>query len=108
MYTIKLMNEIWHGPIWVYGPDGISFYENPSPIGDDPILCELNNRAMEMYDNYYEFDSHDVACWFNHEQEKADKDIMLDIINKIKARLDEINDGSFVVEDYVTEHLKNL
>ncbi|MBO7393012.1 MAG: RNA helicase [Abditibacteriota bacterium] len=107
MKTVKLMNEFLHGPIWIIDDEGWITDDLPL-VNDDPVLKELNERAMEMYDNYYEFDSHDVACWFNHEQEKADKDIMLDIINKIKARLDEINDGSFVVEDYVTEHLKNL
>ena len=107
MKTVKLMNEFLHGPIWIIDDEGWITDDLPL-VNDDPVLKEMNERAMEMYDNYYEFDSHDVACWFNHEQEKADKDIMLDIINKIKARLDEINDGSFVVEDYVTEHLKNL
>ena len=107
MKTVKLMNEFLHGPIWIIDDEGWITDDLPL-VNDDPVLKELNERAMEMYDNYYEFDSHDVACWFNNEQEKADKDIMLDIINKIKARLDEINDGSFVVEDYVTEHLKNL
>ena len=107
MKTVKLMNEFLHGPIWIIDDEGWITDDLPL-VNDDPVLKELNERAMEMYDNYYEFDSHDVACWFNHEQEKAYKDIMLDIINKIKARLDEINDGSFVVEDYVTEHLKNL
>ncbi len=107
METVRLMNEFLHGPIWIIDDEGWITDDLPL-VNDDPVLKELNERAMEMYDNYYEFDSHDVACWFNHEQEKADKDIMLDIINKIKARLDEINDGSFVVEDYVTEHLKNL
>ena len=107
MKTVKLMNEFLHGPIWIIDDEGWITDDLPL-VNDDPVLKELNERAMEMYDNYYEFDSHDVACWFNHEQEKADKDIMLDIINKIKARLDEINDGSFVVEDCVTKHLKNL
>ncbi len=61
-----------------------------------------------MFDSYYEFDSHDEPCWFNHEKEKAEKDTMLELISKIKARLNEINDGSFTVEDLETERLKNL
>lgn len=57
---------------------------------------------------YYEFNTHDVPCWFNHEKEKTEKDIMLDLIAQIVARLNEINDGSFVVEDLETERLKAL
>ena len=33
---------------------------------------------------------------------------MLELIQKIKNRLSEINDGSFIVEDYETERLEKL
>ena len=68
----------------------------------------LNDKAMELFSGYYEFDSHDVPCWFNSEKEKAEKDIMLNLISQIKNRLQEINDGSFVIEDLETERLNNL
>ena len=61
-----------------------------------------------MFDGYYEFDTHDVPCWFDHEKEKAEKEIMLDLITQIVARLNEINDGSFVVEDLESERLRSL
>lgn len=61
-----------------------------------------------MYDSYFEFDSYASPCWFNEELEEKNKDKMLFLINKIKQRLDEINNGSFVVEDYETEHLQSL
>lgn len=54
------------------------------------------------------FDSHNEPCWYNHEKEKAEKDVMIELISKIKSRLNEINDGSFVVEDLETERLKKL
>ncbi len=107
MYTIKLMNEYLHGPIWVYHPDGISVWKYPL-IHDDRILMELNEQASDLFSAYYEFDSHDMPCWFNHEKEKAEKDIMLDLIAKIVVRLNEINDGSFVIEDLESERLKAL
>lgn len=107
MYTVKIMNEYLHGPIWVYNSNGISVWKYPL-ISDDPLLKVLNNKAMELFSGYYEFDSHDVPCWFNSEKEKAEKNIMLDLISQIKERLEEINDGSFVVEDLETERLNNL
>lgn len=107
MYTVKIMNEYLHGPIWVYNSNGISVWKYPL-ISDDPLLKVLNNKAMELFSSYYEFDSHDMPCWFNHEKEKAEKNIMLDLISQIKERLEEINDGSFVVEDLETERLNNL
>lgn len=107
MYTIRLMNEYLHGPIWVLSSDGIPVWDPPL-IRNDATLKELNDAAMKMFSNYYEFDSHGVACWFNHEKQKAEKEQMLSLIQKIRTRLDEINDGSFTVEDCVSEELKQL
>lgn len=107
MYTVKIVHEYIHGPIWVYGSDGISVWEYPL-IHNDTVLAKLNEQAADMYDGYFEFDSHDAPCWFNHEKEKAEKEIMLDLITQIVARLNEINDGSFVIEDLETERLKAL
>lgn len=61
-----------------------------------------------MYDEYYEFDSNNLPCRFNSEKEKSEKRVMLDIISKIIARLNEINDGTFIIEDSETERLNNL
>ena len=107
MYTVKIMNEYLHGPIWVYNSNGISVWKYPL-ISDDPLLKVLNDKAMELFSGYYEFDSHDAPCWFNSEKEKLERTTMLDLISQIKERLEEINDGSFVVEDLETERLNNL
>ena len=107
MYTVKIMNEFMHSPVWVYNSDGIALWKYP-PIDDDPVISALSTRAEEMFTSYYEFDSHDMPCWFNEEREKNEKHIMLDIITKIIARLNEINGGSFVIEDYETERLSEL
>ena len=107
MYKIRLMNEFLHGPIWVLNSDDISAWKYPL-IEHDTVLSELNQTARQLFDSYYEFDSHDGPCWFNHEKEKAEKNTMIELISLIKKRLGEINDGSFVVEDLETERLKNL
>lgn len=91
----------------VYNTDGIVIHK-PSLISDDAVLNDLNNRAMLMYSSYYDFDVDNQACVFDYEQEKKDAPIMLDIIEKIHKRLDEINDGSFKIEDYETERLIDL
>ena len=59
MYTVKIVHEYIHGPIWVYGPDGISVWEYPL-IHNDTVLAKLNEQAADMYDGYFEFDSRDV------------------------------------------------
>ena len=39
---------------------------------------------------------------------EEEKTIMLNLISQIKARLEKINDGSFVIENLETEKLVNL
>ena len=100
--------DFLQGPIW------ISDFETGEPltgieiIDTDPIIKNLNHTISHIYTSYYEFDSHDMPCWFNYEKEKADKCKMLDLITRLINRLNEINDGSFVIEDRVTEGLKKL
>lgn len=106
MVVIKIMNEFLHSPIWTY-EDGI-VTDDLEIIENDEILQNLSEQASDMFADYYEFDSHDQPCWFNSEKERAEKDIMLDLISHIKARLNEINDGSFVIEDLETKRLKAL
>ena len=107
MYTVKIMNEYLHGPVWVYNEDGIVVRTFPI-IYDDPVIRKLNEQAEQMFSSYFEFDSHNEACWFNREKEREDKIVMLDIIETILSRLDFINDGSFVVKDYETDRLRSL
>ena len=106
MFTVKIMNEFIHSPLWIYDEDGI--IDEPKFIANDAKLQNLCNRAEDMFSSYYEFDSHDKPCWFNYEKERAEKNIMIELISCIKERLSEINDGSFVVEDEETERLKKL
>ena len=106
MIVIKIMNEFLHSPIWTYEDDFIT--DDYPIISDDTQLQELSKQIEELFSSYYEFDSHDQPCWFNHEKEKADKELMLELISKLVARLNEINDGSFIIEDTETPRLMEL
>ena len=100
MYTVKLMNEYIHGPLWVYGNEAC---ETGYPLIDsDNILQNLNEEAATLYDSFYDFDVGDEPCVFDDEGYKAAFPKMKELIEKIKQRLNEINDGSFTVEDYIT------
>ena len=106
MYKIKIMNEFMHGAIWVCDEEGISI--NYELIDNDIELQELNKKTEELFDSYYEFDSHEQPVWFNEELEKKTSREMLDLIIKIKNRLSEIDDGSFIIEDTESERLIKL
>ena len=106
--TIKIMLDYLQGPIWMSDSETGEPITGIEIIDTDPLIKELNLKCSELYNGYFEFDSHDQPCWFNHEKEKAEKNIMLDLISQIKKRLEEINDGSFIIEDLETDRLSNL
>ena len=108
MITIKIMNEFLHGPVWTCEEEtGIETDALPL-VHEDPIVASLNQEIGKLFDSYYEFNSHDQACWFNEEKEKADKPRMLELLRKLNARINELNDGSFVVDDQETPRLEAL
>ena len=99
---------------FLQGPIRISDVETGQPmtgidiIDNDEKLRKINYEISTLYSSYYEFDSHDQACWFNEEQEKKDKEKMISLLKQLIDRLNELNDGSFLVEDYETERLEKL
>lgn len=103
---IKLMTEFLHGPIWIYDEEG--FVDSLSLVEEDFIIKELDKEMADMYSSYYEFDSHNEACWFDKEKQIEDKPKMLELLSKLKVRLNEINDGSFEIEDLITPEYDNL
>ena len=101
--TIKL--DYLQGPIWISDMETGEPLTGINLIDDDVILCDLNHKVAQLYNSYYEFDSHNQACWFNAEKEAAERRVMLDLISQLLARLEEVNDGSFEVRDYVSSQL---
>ena len=88
--------------------DGYRLEGSIPSIDNDAALQTLDDQICELYSSYYEFDSHDQACWFNEEQEKADKPLMLELLGKLNARIAELKDGSFVVDDRETPRVEAL
>ena len=97
MYTIRLANEFLHGPIWVYDEQG--FIRGNFPLVTDAAeLNRLNSEAAELHDSFYSDDCRD----YDEAGYKAAYPKMKEIINKIIKRLNEINDGSFTIDDKVS------
>lgn len=105
---VKLKLDYLQGPIWMSDVETGQPWTGIDIIDNDEKIRELNWKISDMFDNYYEFDSHDMPCYFNWELQKKEKPIMLSLIKQLNDRLAEINDGSFVVEDYLTDYYKNL
>ncbi len=108
MKTLKISLDFLAGPLWEDEfIDGETRTSIPG-IDNDAALQVLDDQICELYLSYYEFDLHDQACWFNEEQEKTDKPLMLELLGKLNARIAELNDGSFVVDDQETPRVEAL
>lgn len=108
MKTLMISLDFLAGPLWKDEfIDGEACTGIPA-IDNDEALQALDDQICELHSSYYEFDSHDQACWFNEEQEKADKPIMLELLGRLNARIAELNDGSFVVDDRETPRVEAL
>ena len=105
---IKIQLDYNQGPIWISDVETGQPITGVDIIDNDEKLRKINFEISTLYSSYYEFDSHDQACWFNEEQEKKDKEKMLSLLKRLVDRLNELNDGSFIVEDYETERLEKL
>ena len=106
--VVELMLDYLEGPIWISDVLTGKPLTGIDVIDKDEEIRKLNYEISNMYSSYYEFDSHDQGCWFNAGQEKKDKYKMLELLKKLNDRLDEINDGTYVVDDRLTEYYKKL
>lgn len=97
MYTIKLMNDIFHGPLWVY--DGGGFISDEyQPVTDDEEIRSLCSRLGFLTASFTSEDLHD----FDEAGYKAAHPEVKQLVSAIIHRLNEINDGSFTIEDYIS------
>lgn len=105
---VKLMFDYLQGPIWISDVETGQPLTGVDIVDDDKVLPKLNLRCSELYSECYEFDTGNQPCIFNKEIAKKNKKEILELLVKIKARLKEINDGSFYVEDLATQEIEEF
>lgn len=105
---VRIQLDYQQGPIWISDITTGEPMTGIAVVDADPMLRDLNFRAAQLFNSYYAFDVHGVPCWFDQEKEKKDKEEMLTLIRQIILRLQEINDGSFDVEDLETKRILSL
>ena len=108
MQTVKIMLDYLQGPISTSDVETGTPQTGIAVIDENEEIRQLNFKIQDLFDGYYEFNSHDQPCWFNKEQEKADKEKMLAMITELINLLNKVNDGSFVIDDQETERIKAL
>lgn len=110
MKEIRIMLDFISGPIWkdIYDTKKKELVTGIDVVDNDEYIQKLNNEIQDLYSSYYKIDYNDEPVYFDKEQEKKDKYKMLALLEKLKKRLYEINDGSFEIDDRETERVKNL
>lgn len=109
MKIIKLELDFLIGPIIkdVYSVSKNKLITGIDVIDNDSVLNELNDKASALYSSFYEFNN-DEACTFNALIAKEHYEELSEIINKIKNRLNMLNDGTYKLNDMVSDQLKNI
>ena len=108
MKTLKIWLDFLAGPLWKEEFVDGKLRTGIPVIDNDEELQNLDDQICELHSSCYEFNSHDMPCWFNEEKEKTDKPRMLELLGKLNARIAELNDGSFVVDDRETARVEAL
>lgn len=106
METITIKLDFGNGPIWKECVDLETgeLSTGVDVIDEDNELRELDEMAQDIYIALYKYDD-DGSLTFDEARESEVKYELVDIIARIKSRLEQINDGSFIVEDEETERL---
>ncbi|WP_308545140.1 hypothetical protein [uncultured Sneathia sp.] len=110
MKELRIMLDFISGPIWkdIYDTKKKELVTGIDVVDNDECVQKINDEIQDLYSSYYKIDYNDEPVYFDKEQEKKDKYKMLTLLEKLKKRLYEINDGSFEIDDKETERVKNL
>lgn len=108
--TIYIGLELVFGPILKNNQQENGTFSSGSKIVDDDlVLKNLDKEINELWCTFYSKDeTNDSGFRFDEVKEKELTPQLLEMINKLIDRLNEINDGSYEVEDMITGHLKSL
>ncbi len=110
METIRIKLDFLTGPIWpeYYNEKTETESSGVDVVDKDEKLNKIAKEISDMFNSYYMFNVDDKPCVFNCEAERRDRDKMLYLLTELNKRLEEINDGSFVVVDEETPRVRKL
>ena len=106
MNELRIKFDFTHGPIWKdkYDRENGEFYTGIPVVDNDKALKVLNEEASREYSSLYHYDE-DGRYTFDEETFEQIKTDLLSLVNAIISRLNEINDGTYVVIDEETDNL---
>ena len=110
MKKLIIMLDFVSGPLWkdIYDTKKKELVTGIDVVDNDECVQKINDEIQDLYSSYYKIDYNDEPVYFDKEQEKKDKYKMLALLEKLKKRLYELNDGSFEIDDRETDRVKSL
>ena len=105
---VELRLDYWQGPIWISDVQTGEPFTCIDVIDNDEEIRKLNYEIYDLYDSFIVWDEDSIPRKFDHDKARANKDKMLELLKKLNDRLNEINDGTYVVDDRLTEYYKKL
>ena len=110
MKKLIIMLDFISGPLWkdIFDIKKKELVTGIDVVDDDKYIQNLNDEISDLYSSYYKINYNDEPVYFDKDQEKKDKYKMLHLLEKLMKRLNEVNDGSFEIDDRETERVKNL
>ncbi|MDD6919330.1 MAG: RNA helicase [Peptoniphilaceae bacterium] len=110
MKKLIIMLDFISGPLWkyIYDTKKKELVTGIDVVDEDKYIQNLNDEISDLYSSYYKINYNDALVYFEKDQEKKDKYKMLDLLGKLMKRLNEVNYGSFEIDDRETERVKNL
>lgn len=94
--------------IWLLDDNEKLIDDEFSLIEKDKILLEIQNKINDLYSTFYEFESHNEYVWWDKAKMKENKQIMLNLLEQLNNRLNEINNETFIIKDNLTDYWKNI
>ena len=78
-------------------------------VDEDEIVRKIDKEVNELWCSlYHKDDSQPDGLRFDSKREKELAPVLLDGINNLIKRLEEINDGSYEIQDMITDYLKKM
>ncbi|EHR31818.1 hypothetical protein [Helcococcus kunzii] len=110
MKRLKIMLDFISGPLWkdVFDTQKKELVTGIEVVDNDEYLQKINEEIQALYSFYYKINYNNEPVYFDKKQERLDKEKMLDLLGRLIDRINEINDGSFVIDDRETERIRNL
>lgn len=104
MKKLRIKLDVFNGPVWKEYYDletGVS-YTKIDVVDNDEQIRVLDENTQQLFMSFYNLSTDDPKEIFNYDLARKSKEELLNLIEQIKHRLSEINDGSFEIVDEET------